>query len=84
MDNCIGINNRRYYLMLWNTITLLMAMAIYPLSLLDQNQPASGQSSFGLEIKVLASTQLAMAAFGFVLSFFYTLYLWYAGLTGIY
>ena len=79
MDNCIGINNRRYYLMLWSTMTLLMAMAIYPLGLLD-SRPAAVMSSdddqppqgMSLEVRVLAATQLVSAAFGLVLSFVYT------------
>ena len=65
--------------MLWSTMTLLMAMAIYPLSLLDSrpaavtssddDQPSQGMS---LEVRVLAATQLVSAAFGLVLSFVYT------------
>mmetsp|Transcript_17180 Transcript_17180/g.23174 ORF Transcript_17180/g.23174 Transcript_17180/m.23174 type:complete len:84 (+) Transcript_17180:937-1188(+) len=35
IDNCVGINNRRYYLMLWNTVAFLSALAIYPLLLLE-------------------------------------------------
>ena len=35
-------------------------------------------------MRILASSQLAMAFFGLVLSFFYTLYIWYAALTGLY
>ena len=68
-----------------------MAMAIYPLSLLDQNRPAitneaqlTDGPTMSLEVRVFASTQLATAFFGLVLSFFYTLYLWYAALTGLY
>lgn len=35
-------------------------------------------------MRVLAATQLALAGFGFVLSFVYTQFVWYAALTGLY
>ena len=68
--------------MLLSTITFIMMMAIYPLSLLNTASPASERLSTGL--RILASTQLISAAFGFVLSFAYTQFSWYAALTGLY
>ena len=78
VDNCIGINNRRYYLMLLNTITFLLFLAVYPLSLLG-NVPSHGQ-----ELRVVASTQLISATVGSVLALIYTFFAWYAALTGLY
>ena len=68
--------------MLWSTVTLLMLMAIYPLSLLDTASSTNERLSVGL--RVLASSQLVSAAFGFVLSVGYTQFAWYAALTGLY
>lgn len=78
LDNCIGINNRRYYLLLWNTLTILSAAAIYPLLLLD---PQVGDPD---QQKLLVACLLLMALLGAVLGFFYTIFLWYAALKGLY
>lgn len=50
VDNCIGIKNRRYYLMFWSTTSFLLMASIYPLSLLEH----SGSTSVAL--RILTST----------------------------
>ena len=59
-------------------MTLLCALAIHPLLLLD---PQFGDS---IEEKLLVACLLIMAMIGTVLGCFYTLYLWYAALRGLY
>ena len=78
LDNCIGINNRRFYLLLWNTLTLLCAVAIHPLLLLD---PQVGDP---IQLKFIIACLLLIAMLGAVLGLFYTMYLWYAALKGLY
>ena len=75
VDNCIGINNRRYFIFLFQSLSILSVLAIYPLSLLE------GLSSYWY---FFALSQLIQAFFGSVGLIFYTGYLWYTCLFGIY
>jgi len=63
--------------MFWSTVTFLLMAAIYPLSLLEH----SGSS---VALRLVTSAQLIGASFGSVLCLFFTLFLWYAALTGMY
>ena len=78
LDNCVGINNRRFYLMLWNTLTLLFALSVYPLVLLDP------KASDAVWLKLLIAFQFVLALMGSILGFFYSCFLWYVALKGIY
>ena len=78
LDNCVGINNRRYYLMLWNTLTLLFVLSVYPLVLLDP------KASDAVWLKLLVAFQFVLALMGSILGFFYSCFLWYVALKGIY
>ena len=66
--------------MLWSTLTFLFLMALYPLSLIEITPLTPGE----LSMRLLVSFQLISASFGSFLSLCYTLYLWYAALTGTY
>lgn len=78
MDNCIGIQNRRFYLIFLASISLLLIVSIYPLSLLEHTSNAS------VSLRLVTSSQLIGATFGAILCLIYTLFAWYAALTGMY
>jgi len=65
--------------MLWNSITLVLALAIYPLALID-----SPHVKDNMGLRLLVSAQLIASVFGAILALMYTVFLWYAALTGMY
>ena len=75
IDNCIGINNRRYYILLCTIMSLLTVLTIYPLSLLGH---------LSSPWRAVAMVQLLEAFLGSIGLIFYTGYLWYTCLHGLY
>jgi hypothetical protein len=64
--------------MFWSTTSFLLIASIYPLSLLEHSRSSS------VALRILTSTQLIGATFGSILCLIFTLFLWYAALTGLY
>ena len=58
---------------------MLLCMAVYPLAILDTEHMKETPG-----LRLLVSGQLVTAVFGSILALAYTLFLWFAALTGMY